>query len=240
MVAGCSFTKDQYQDTWADYLAESFGFDLANIGARGAGIQFIQKRIMYFCNEVKPDYAAIMLTSIDRFDLYVDNHHPLKQAAIDLSSWQDGAKPSLIKLDGSPSTDYGYSLSGGHMRDYKTYWYKNYYNESFALLDYWTCVLSLQNFFIVKNIPYVFTSAYDKHHMIDQPYNKTGSEINLNFLFDQIDWSKFAYYDGARGFLSFSKDRKYQEIKAHPVSAAHLAYTQEILYPFSKTLFELV
>jgi hypothetical protein len=239
MAAGCSFTKDLYQHTWADYLADSLRFDLENIGARGAGMQFILKRIIYYCNQNKPDFAAVMLTSMDRFDLYVDAYHPLKQSAIDLSSWQDGRQPALVRLDGSLSTESGYSLSGGHIRDHKTYWYKNYYNESFALLDYWTCVLSIQNFFKVNDIPYVFTTAYDKYHLIDQSYNETGSDVDIDFLFDQLDWSKFVFYDDSKGLLSFAKDKKFKEIKGHPVADAHRAYVQEILYPFAKNSFNL-
>jgi hypothetical protein len=90
LTAGCSFTKDNYQKTWADYLADKIEYDLTNIAARGAGIDFVTTRILHECLRQPYDLIVIMLSSVDRMDLYVDSQHPLKNEFLDITSWQDG------------------------------------------------------------------------------------------------------------------------------------------------------
>ena len=130
VTAGCSFTKDNYQQTWADYLADSIGYTLNNVAARGAGIEFVSKRIMYECLIHHTDLAVVMLPSIDRFDWYIDRQHPWHNSGLSIASWQDGKESNLVQLDGTLSQESGYILSGGEVRGHKQQWYKFYYNES--------------------------------------------------------------------------------------------------------------
>lgn len=238
LAAGCSFTKDNFQDTWANYLSRVLDHELDNVGARGAGIQFIMKRVIFQCNLYHPDLAVIMLPSVDRFDWYVDSCHPMKQSAIDIASWQNGKNSSLVNVDGSLSHDQGYSLTGGEIRGDKKYWYKYYYSESSALLDYWTCVLSLQNFFKVNAIPYMFTMAYDRDHLVEQSCNINGADSTIQFLYDQLDWDRFCFYNGYKGFLSFTKDRQYKIISNHPETYSHQQFVTDIMVPTLKRFYD--
>jgi hypothetical protein len=231
MAAGCSFTLDNFQKTWADYLATDLAYDLSNLGARGAGIDFIAKRIIYHCNICVPDLAVVLLPSVDRFDWYLDQHHPLLQDGISIASWQDGIRPSLLNLDGNTSRIEGYSLTGGEIRGYKKYWFKYYYSEASAVLNYWTAVYNLENFFKIKKIPYYFTTAYDRDSLVEQSCNMTKNSNNFKWIFDCIDWSHFIFYQDQQGFLSFAKDNQFDIVKNHPVSQAHRAWVDQILLP---------
>jgi hypothetical protein len=230
-TAGCSFTLDNYQKTWANYLAESLTCDLTNLGARGAGIDFVAKRIMYHCNRNSTDLMVVMLPSVDRFDWYLDQYHPLRDNGVSIASWQNGQHPSLVSLDGNLSTNEGYSLSGGEIRGHKQHWFKYYYSETSALLNYWTTVYNLENFFKIKNIPYYFTTAYDKNNLVEQSYNQTKNTKNFSWLFDCIDWNKFIFYQNNKGFLSFVEDRGFKVVHNHPVTDAHKSWVTDILLP---------
>ena len=146
-----------------------------------------------------------------------------------ISSWQNGTGPSLVTLDGQLSNIEGYSLSGGEIRGHKRHWFKYYYSESSALLNYWTTVYNLENFFKVKKIPYYFTTAYDKNNLVEQSYNQTKNTGNFSWIFDCINWDRFIFYQTDRGFLSFTQDRNFAVAHNHPVSAAHESWVSDIL-----------
>ena len=40
-TARYSFTKGNYQQTWADFLVHALDNELVNVAARGAGIEFV-------------------------------------------------------------------------------------------------------------------------------------------------------------------------------------------------------
>ena len=229
ITAGCSFTLDNYQKTWADYLAQQLNYTLTNLGARGAGIDFVAKRIMYHCSRNSTDLIVVMLPSVDRFDWYLDQHHPLKSNGISIASWQNGQHSSLITLDGQTSQVEGYSLSGGEIRGHKRHWFKYYYSETSALLNYWTTVYNLENFFKIKNIPYYFTTAYDRDNLVEQSYNQTQNTSNFSWIFDCIDWNRFIFYQTDRGFLSFAGDQKFSIVNNHPVTDAHSSWVTDVV-----------
>lgn len=231
LAAGCSFTKDNYQKTWPDYLSYATASHLHNIGARGAGIDFIAKTVMFHSTKDHYDLVAIMLPSADRFDWYVDTGLPIKQSAVSIASWQDGQGPSLVRIDSSLSLDSGFCLSGGEMRGDKKYWYKYYYSESGATLNYWFTVYALQNFLEIKKINYVMFTAYDRDSLIEQGSNSQNNDHQHRFFYDVIDWSKFIFYQSDLGFLSFVKDHQFAVERNHPVTQAHEKWVQEIILP---------
>jgi hypothetical protein len=228
LTAGCSFTKDNYQSTWADYLSKLLGYELINIASRGAGIDFISKRIHHYCLTSSPNLVVIMLPSMDRFDWYIDANHPLTNSALSIASWQNGKNSSFVKIDGTLSNSEGYLLTGGEIRGDKKHYYKFYYNESVALINYWSTVYSLENFFKIKKIPYYFTTAYDKDQLVEQNINITGYGDQHQFLLEAIDWSKFIFYKNNQGFLSFTKDNNYKIVRHYPDTDAHLDWATYI------------
>jgi hypothetical protein len=231
LTAGCSFTKDNYQKTWANYLADELGYLLHNIAARGAGIDFITNRILHECLKEKYDLVMVMLPSVDRMDLYVDATHPMKQQYLDISSWQDGKSPDFVTLDGKLTKNYGYAMSGGEIRGLKKYWFKYYYNETAALLSYWSKIYLLENFFKNHQINYKFHMAYDKHSLAEQQTNASGDDKIHDCLWNNMDWDNFIFFQTNKGFLSFSRDKDFEIIRNHPVSMAHESWVNEILLP---------
>lgn len=56
---GCSYTKDNYQKTWADLLAEDFNCNLHNCAERAAGADYTVKRLLV--SEIEPNEYVIDL-----------------------------------------------------------------------------------------------------------------------------------------------------------------------------------
>jgi hypothetical protein len=240
ITTGCSFTKDCYQKTWADYLKTTIKHSqVKNIAARGSGIDFLTARLMYECSKEKPDLVVILFPSVDRFDWYLDSSHPLVSDAVSIASWQNGENATLINIDGSLSNTRGYSLTGGENRGYKKFWYKYYHNNELSLLNYWSKIVLLQNYFDNNQIKYCFSLAYDRDDLIEQPYNKNGNcDLDLSWLYSQINWKNFALFNQTQGFLSFCRAKNFKIVRNHPITEAHDSWTSEILMPgISKILF---
>jgi hypothetical protein len=238
ITIGCSLTKDNYQKTWAIFLAEQINYTLINLGTRGAGMDFLSKRAIIELEKHSPDQSlvVIMLPSSDRFDFYVDSDHPLQRDFLKTSSWQDGKHPSLVELDGSFNQTQGYCLTGGQARGQKKYFYKYYHNNTLSTVNHWFNFISLQNYLKLKQFSYIFTSAYDLHSTVEQPYNKNTDYKQTVDLFQLIDWSHYAGYDKDKGFLTFCKDYKFNLINHYPDSQAHKQFVEQIILPVLKTI----
>lgn len=240
ITAGCSFTKDHYHLTWADFLAQHLDRKLINVAARGAGPEFVAKRLIMALHDAPEDtVVAIMLPSSDRFDCYVDQQHVLKEKFIDIASWQDGKNPYLVTLDGELSTERGYSLSGSQIRGFKKNWYMYYYNPTQANINFWFNVIAIQDHLKLRNIPYFFVMANDLSNTVGAPENDN-AEIEYNRMTELVDFDRFIFYNKNQGFLSFASDRGYDAVRTHPVEPAHLAYVEQIIIPAleKKKLFE--
>jgi hypothetical protein len=231
VAAGCSLTKDFRQLTWPDYLAQHLNSALVNVAARGAGMTFVSRRLM-MCLESytsKDVLVAVMLPSSDRFDCYVDHNHELRQDFVAAASWQNGSNPSLVNLDGSLSTNHGYCLTGGQHRDVKKAWYKYYHNATAAWIDYWFAVINLQNYLRVRRFQYVFVTAYDLYQTVEQSSNM--GYIEYDDMLNLVDFSRFAFYQHQRGFLSFARDHNHEFVEHYPVTQAHEHFVESVLLP---------
>lgn len=233
ITAGCSFTIDNYQKTWADYLAKELNYELINVAARGAGIGFISKRLIIALQNINPTDAlvGIMLPSSDRFDYYVDKKHNLKNNLLDISSWQDGKAPSFVNLDGELSRNSGYSLTGGQPRGDKKYWYKYFYNKTESYINYWFAVLQIQNYLKLHNFKYFFLSAYNINNTIEQPVNQECNEVEYPDVINLIDFQNFIFYADKLGFLDYVDSNNFNIVKNYPVAEAHKKFVLDIVIP---------
>lgn len=236
VTAGCSFTKDYFQPTWADYLSKELHCNLINVGARGAGLDFISKRIMIALNNIDPKdvLVGILLPSVDRFDYYVDTMHASRKSLLSVSSWQNGKNPNFVTLDGELSAEHGYCLTGGNPRGIKKYWYKYYHNTTAVYINYWFNVINIQNFLKLHKFKYFFSSAYDLDSAIEQPSNQDNQVLEYTKMKELVDFNQFIMYRNNQGFLSFVNDQMYEIINHHPVSTAHFEYVKQVLLPVIK------
>lgn len=237
VALGCSLTKDNYQKTWADYLSEKLNLPLQNIAARGAGLDYLSKRLLTF-DLKSSDLVAIMLPSADRFDWFLDDDSPIKCNAVSISSWQNGKGPGLVDLNGSDVDGFGFSLTGGNHRGYKKYWYKYFYSQTKAELDYWAYVTTIQNFLEVKKIKYFFTSAYDKDFLIENFKNVSDTNKSYEKILKNINFDNFIYYKSQYGFLTFCRENNFPLIinDHYPETVAHEKFSEYLC----KKLFDQI
>ena len=244
ITAGCSFTIDHFQLTWADYLSQELNVKLINVAGRGAGLGFISKRLILALQGASAEstLVGIMLPSSDRFDYYVDQKHVLKEHFVDISSWQGEGKPSLVRLDGTLSDRSGYSLTGGQPRGHKSHWYKYFYNKTEAYINYWFYVLLMQDYLTLHGFRYFFLSAYaiDNNSesvllsMIDnstESVDHSSSPIECDDLTKLIDFDSFIFHQDRLGFLDYVKSKGFEIKTHHPVTESHKIFVKDIILP---------
>lgn len=229
IALGCSLTKDNFQKTWANYLSEYLKLECVNIGARGAGIDFLSTRLVAF-DLKSSDLVGIMLPSADRFDWYIDKGNSLQRNALNIASWQNGKNSNLVGINGELSNTTGFVLSGGEHRGEKALWFKYFYSEYKARLDFWKSVHYMQLYLESHGIHYFFTSVYDKDKQIEQDVNKGLTTPNFDII-DKINFNKFVYYKNELGFLSFCNDNNYKRVNDYPITEAHEHYVKQYLIP---------
>ena len=140
-----------------------------------------------------------------------------------VATWQDGKKSTFVSLDGRYSDKYGFMLTGGEHRGYKKNWYKWYYSEYKADLDYWHYIYLLQLHFKERQINFRFTSAYDKHRHIEQSEN-LGYASPIPTV---IDFDNFIYWEKDKGFITFCEENNFPLYnKGHPVTQAHYEFAK--------------
>jgi hypothetical protein len=234
---GCSHTKDNYQKTWPDYLCQLMGLELSNQGARGAGMDFVSKRVIG--HEIhSDDLVFIMLPSRDRFDWYIDSDSFMQQQGLEIASWQDGQQPDLVQVDGTLSKEHGFVLSGGEHRGTKKYWFKYFYSEQKASLDFWHFVYQTQCHLKSLGAEYYFTSAHDLERGIEQDINLAAVKRKEPTVIDHIDFEKFICWKNDRGFLDFCRDHDHEIVRNHPVTYAHAQFSEFLYQQFQNLKHE--
>lgn len=225
---GCSITKDNYQDTWADLLAHELGVDLHNHAERGAGADYVSKRILTSDIEVD-DLVVIMWPSADRYDLWADATTPHLLQDYVHASWPDGTQPQLVDLHGQARLDQGYILNGSVPRGYKHKYFKYFYSPYQVVHDWYTAIITAQLYLNARGITYCMLTALpfdcpiNYHHGTFQPESK---------IVNKIDLEKFA---DTSGFLPWAMATKQPFLNAHyPATLAHQKYIDTFLLPFLK------
>ena len=110
----------------------------------------------------------------------------------------------------------------------KKLWFKYFYSEYKARLDFWKSVHYIQLYLESQGVKYFITSAYDKKLQIEQAYN-CGMTCTDFDIINKIDFSKFVYYKNDLGFLSFCKQNNYSFVNNHPVTDAHKHFAEYLI-----------
>jgi len=236
---GCSLSKDNYQDVWADILSERIDAELVNYAERGAGYAFISDILVKNIDNLKDSLCVIMWPSCDRFDLWVNNETPHLQKELKYTSWLDGKTPKFCDLNGVYSDNVGYHLSGAVPRGVKHIYYKYFYSQESHVNNAWKTIVMVQSFLAMHGIEYIMCSSYPLMKLTQYHIDTPNDIFNSSFL-SQIDLDKFVDDSMDDGFIQFAKRVGSEFFDAHhPKTEAHSLYVDKKILPllnkFTKT-----
>lgn len=217
---GCSFTKDSYQDTWADILAKKMNLQLVNRGQRGAGANYISKRILTSHDlNSETSLVAVMWPCADRYDLWADQSVPHLLEDQIYASWANGVKPMLTDMHGNHRHDKGFILNGSIPRGYKHHYWKYLHSSYQAVHDWYAYIILTQLFLKAKQIAYVMMSAFP----LEYPLHCHKSDFTIESdIFDLIDLEHFLGPCVEHGFQPwcYANNLKFYDTH-HPDTSAH-------------------
>ena len=227
VVFGCSLTKDNFIDTWADVLSKKMQIPLVNHAERGAGYEYIVQKILS-TKFVSTDLVVIMWPSADRYDLYVNTATPHLQNDIRHASWLDGEQPSFVDYNGHYNHTNGWFINGAVPRGYKHHYYKFFYNQTTHVNKAWTAIVLVQNYFANHNINYLMCNSYPVSNLI-QYHNDGVSDFNFE-LYNKINFNKFVKNSDKNGFIGLLKDQGFAFINTHyPKNDGHQWYVENYI-----------
>jgi len=228
-VFGCSLTKDNYIDTWADILSRLLRMTLVNGAERGAGYDYIVQKV--FTTDIShSDKVVIMWPSADRYDLYVNSATPHLQTDVKFASWPDGKAPAFVDYNGQYNTSNGWYINGAVPRGYKNQYYKYFYNQVTHVNRAWASIVAVQKYLEAKQIEYVMCNSYPLLHLIQ--YHDDGV-VDFNYkLYQQIDLDKFVRDADEHGFIELVKSMGFDFFNPHhPNVDGHRWYVENYLIP---------
>lgn len=226
---GCSLSRDNYQQVWGDMLSQQLGIELVNRAERGAGADFLFKRLLCSQEISSRDLVVIMWPSADRYDLWADKTTPHLLDDIDKCSWPDGKLPKLINYHGVYNRESGFILNGSIPRGHKHRYFKYFYSADQSVNNWLTNIVAAQLYLDCKKIPYVMASAFPLRNPIH--YHHNDFVINED-IYANINLSKFVDESKTQGFYDFCRSNNLPFFDPHhPSSRAHQTWVDQLLLP---------
>lgn len=228
---GCSFTRDNYQSTWANVLASELGLTLDNRAERGSGSEFVINRML--AGDLKDAVVAIMWPSADRIDLWADDTVPHLQGDLEYAAWLDGVQPEFVDLQGNRSQTTGFNLNGNWPRGYKEHYYKYLYSSYQSVHSLYRNIITAQLYLDSIKVPYVMMNSMT----LTNPLIiwKTPFEIEPA-IYSKINFNKFVA--GSEGFVNWCLTNNKSFLnKWYPTTQSHADYCQQFILPKAKHEF---
>ena len=230
VVYGCSLTKDNYIDTWADYTSQELKLPLVNNAERGAGYEFISDRIIHTINDIKDSLCIIMWPSADRWDLWVNDATPQLQDDIEYASWLNGKNPDFCDLDGNYNKKRGYYINGAVPRGLKHLYYKYFYTQEYHINHALKTIVMVQNLLKNNGIDFVMGATHPLSSLIQ--YHDDGIGTLNDKIYQHLNLKLFLDNSEKKGFITHSKEQQFAWYNTHyPTSEAHEWFSDNIVLP---------
>lgn len=227
VVFGCSLTKDNFIDTWADVLSKNLQIELVNLAERGAGYDYIVQKVLSTKFDLD-DLIIIMWPSADRFDLYVNSATPHLQNNVEYASWLDGKNSAFVDYQGQYNQTNGWFINGAVPRGYKHHYYKYFYNQTTHVNKAWTSIVLTQNYLENNNVKYLMCNSYPLSNLIQ--YHNDGV-LDFNYkLHKKINLDKFVRDANTFGFIDLLKQQGFTFFNSHyPNTDGHAWYVKNYI-----------
>ena len=225
-VFGCSFTKDNYQKTWADLIADDYHLNLINCAERGSGAAFAVNRLLT-SNITDQDLVVIMWPGADRFDLWADHTTPHLIDDCKYASWPNGKEPKFVDYYGNYRVDQGFNLNGSVPRGYKHQFYKYFYTAHQTVNNWYVNIITAQIYLSSRKIKYSMCSAFP---LMNPIHHHVGDFKIQQEIYNKIDLNTFVYNSEHQGFFKFCMDNNLPFLNQHhPLTESHRQYVDDVL-----------
>ena len=231
IISGSSITNDSAWPTWATWIKELYGLiNVNDLSAKGVGNKTIILRAIraaLICD--KSPLIILQLTSIDKWDWYVENPSIVNSL--------EKEKHPILFLDAKDA--YGFWCTGSHFPLWKEHYKENYFGLTYQAFETLMMLQWFQGLCKSKNWSYQILFESPILSVTESQLNSgklskddcTSKKVIENVLCDTvpIDFDGI-YLPGLIGYacledLSWFHDR----YKSHPGSYVHYLFTKHVL-----------
>jgi hypothetical protein len=228
VASGCSFTFEPWN--WPTFVAEEMNYDLINVGMGSQGNGLISKKLIYkVTQELKtkrPEdiIVGVMWSGIDRNEFYVEN-----QDYPNIDGWIEN--PTSV-VEGNRNwliTNIHWKTKQSNM------WYEYFHTDIGTILQTIQNILFTQWFLERNGIKYFMTTYLD---IFNQYVDNMLLHPEVEYMFKQIDFSKFIPIDGCREWIVGNYPTEGftdVTVELHPNEFGHQRFSEEVVVPFIKT-----
>jgi hypothetical protein len=235
IVSGSSITNDSAWPTWATFVKRRYKFDkVIDVSSMGAGNEVIITRAINEAKKINKNVLiVIQLTSVDKWDWYVENNE-----LVELISHE---KHTLIKM--SPEDRHGFWSTGSHFPKWKEYFKHNYFSleyftfRTLQLIQWFQMVCQQQKweYYIIFDSPILSVTENQLNTGILQKTECIQLSLLNNKLCQTISELvniEEIYLPGLIGYACLNDLPWYhQKFKSHPGSLTHYRYVKDIIFP---------
>ena len=211
---GCSLTNYKWK-CWPDYLKWFVDTDVYNYGISGNANETIARSVVETALRLKPSHIYIMWTGPDRYEI-VRNDKEESQVVKTKQTHRIYDKHFQWHI-----------WAGGHWDEKLDRLYKNEFNDSRQnQVRNIERVLYVQNFLSSLGIDYTMMQMNQysiQHDSWCDAYSR---------LYDQVDWSKWVWYDRKKGLLEYQLElfpEYVYEGDWHPAPFVHYEWLRNIV-----------
>lgn len=228
VASGCSFTFEPWN--WPTFVAEEMNYDLINVGMGSQGNGLISKKLIYRITEElktkKPEdiIVGVMWSGIDRNEFYVDN-----KEFPNIDGWIENPTSVVGDHKNWLITNIHWNIKESKM------WYEYFHTNIGAILQTIQNILFTQWFLERNGIKYFMTTYLD---IFNQYVDNMLLHPEVDYMFKQIDFSKFIPIDGCREWTVGNYPTEgYTDVtvELHPNKFGHQRFSEEVVVPFIKT-----
>ncbi len=256
--------KAHFLTTWVSPLAESLGAEKINMGLGSQGNGLIMKKTMWAVSDllkhehVFPEdiLAVVMWSGPSRMEWFDEDGEQLSN----IDNWIHLRNPETF----IPNATGGWVIGNHHWKEQRSkVWYQNFQNPTYDIITTFEHILNLQNFFDVHGIKYVMTT-YTGNALNNFGMDKLSnwqayeSASNVSWMNDMIDWSHWPDIVGEADWLRDNYDKydvfsvgsppvfRVEEIEQypnaywHPTPHGHKLFSDGVLLPFIRNLYDTV
>lgn len=243
VVNGCSFTNEDFGNTWATFLSQSHCLEsYYNKGAPGAGNYYICNSTINFLEEKKfnPDETMIMImwSGTGRKDLNIT------------AEWWHHLKNDRYHSLRNHNDKHHYVFSGGVCNSWRQNkitkeifeWHYKLSNPTILCLDSLMNFINLENYLKVHKYQYKFTSYFNYWSPTDE-INQLSGDYSIGYfckdlsIYQNYDFSNWVFVNDQFDSLGeFANNMNALDKSTHPLPLAHEKFVEKIILPSVKNV----
>lgn len=235
IISGGSITNGGWP-TWKDFVEGRYNIKSFCSAQKGLGNEAIISQAILQSQKVKNPIIAVMLTTVDKWDWYIQDKNVLQKLQ----------KEKHIPIQLHKHDQGGMWCTGSWFPNQKEYYLKNYYSLDYQVIK--TCMLIhyISSYCKASNIPLLILYdspifQYTEQELNSKPTYKSSKTLINDTTQPFFDLVKLNQFPSLIYFCMENKIPWFHSLyKWHPGSLAHYKFSYKYIFPCLDQYFDII